>query len=232
MKKTIFIAFAAVLTLAGCSKQGLVKDPSKQSDLQAIAFNVQKQNMTKANLEDLKHYNFGVYAWKVGGNSLPDSKVMENYLVGYNGSNFGYAKSANATSTDNSPWFYEGLGTAEYNVAATGFYQPNQSEFMSANTNQYVRYWDLAYAKTNFYCYAPYNKNVTFTHGSSSSTMTFPATAVRDGYDEPLNSDYANYSRTLGEYMYAGVQGNSEGHCARPVSSALVSEYPCVWVHD
>ena len=41
--------------------------------------------------------------------------------------------------------------------------------------------------------------------------MTFPATgAIRDGYDEPLNSDYNAYSRTLGEFMYAGVQANNE----------------------
>jgi hypothetical protein len=79
------------------------------------------------------------------------------------------------------------------------------------NTNQYLRYWDLAYNKTNFYCYAPYNAKVTFSHvEDGTSTMTFPATeAIRDGYDMPQNSAYNAYSRTLGEFMYAGVQANN-----------------------
>ena len=68
----------------------------------------------------------------------------------------------------------------------------------------------MAYSHTNFYCYAPYNKNVTFTHSGTTSTMSFGATdTIRDGYDEPQNSAYANYSRTLGEYMYAGVQSDN-----------------------
>jgi hypothetical protein len=39
--------------------------------------------------------------------------------------------------------------------------------------------------------------------------MTFGAKVIRDGYDEHLNSDYVNHSRTLGEFMYAGVQATN-----------------------
>jgi hypothetical protein len=194
-----------------------------------IEFNVQKQNITRAaNLEDIKHYNFGVWAWKVEGkNSLPDAEVMNHYLVGYsNSSDKGYYYDASKTTTyattpgtvndHKSPWFYEGLGTSEYtyNTAGSLYYVNDLAsnspmawvDYKSVNDHQYLRYWDLAYNKTNFYCYAPYNKNVKFEHTGEYSTMTFDGTVIRDGYDEPLNSDYKAYSRTLGEFMYAGVQ--------------------------
>ena len=219
MKQSLLLAVAA-LALVGCSRQGLVTDPSQPNGkLVPVAFSVQRQNMTKAtNLEAVNHYNFGVFAYKVNGSnsSLADAEVMNNYLVGYsNGTDKGYDKTnattynpAAGTNKDHtSPWFYEGLGTAEYVYDGTaGFYKKDQTAYMSNNANQYLRYWDLAYANTNFYAYAPYNKNVTFTHASGESTMTFGgANTIRDGYDEPLNSAYNDYSRTLGEYMYAGV---------------------------
>ncbi len=219
MKQSLLLAVAA-LALVGCSRQGLVTDPSQPNGkLVPVAFSVQRQNMTKAtNLEAVNHYNFGVFAYKVNGSnsSLADAEVMNNYLVGYsNGTDKGYDKTnattynpAAGTNKDHtSPWFYEGLGTAEYVYdGSAGFYKKDQAAYMSNNANQYLRYWDLAYANTNFYAYAPYNKNVTFTHASGESTMTFGgANTIRDGYDEPLNSAYNDYSRTLGEYMYAGV---------------------------
>ena len=224
MKKLISL-FAIAAALVGCSRQGLVHEPANESHATpAISFTVEKQNITKAaNLETVKHYNFGVWAWKVQGkNELADAEIMNHYLVGFSGTigseKVGYDHTGCTTyvtepgTTDDhlSPWFYENLGTAEYTyVGDEGYYKKTDTDYMSANANQYLRYWDLAYANTNFYCYAPYNKDVTFVKGATTSTMTFPATAIRDGYDEPLNSDYANYSRTLGEYMYAGVQANN-----------------------
>lgn len=223
MKKSLLLAIAA-LALVGCSRHSLVTDPSEvNGKLVPVEFSVQRQNMTKAtNLEAVKHYNFGVFAWKVNGSStsLADAEVMNNYLVGWsNGSNKGYdmanattyAGTAGTTADHTSPWFYEGLGTVEYTYEGTdGFYKKTDANYMSKNANQYLRYWDLAYANTNFYAYAPYNKNVTFTHASGESTMTFGgANTIRDGYDEPLNSDYKAYSRTLGEYMYAGVHATN-----------------------
>lgn len=221
MKKSLLLAIAA-LALVGCSRHSLVTDPSEANGkLVPVEFSVQRQNMTKAtNLEAVKHYNFGVFAWKVNGsNSLADAEVMNNYLVGYsNGTDKGYDM-ANATTYKNatsslddhfSPWFYEGLGTKEYTKPGAKFYQTTDTDYMSNNEYQYLRYWDLAYGNTNFYAYAPYNKNVTFTHASGESTMTFgSANTIRDGYDEPLNSAYSAYSRTLGEYMYAGVHATN-----------------------
>ncbi len=224
MKKYLIFALAALATTVACSRHALVDSGLgvKDNGQVPIGFTVEKQNITRAaNLETVKHYNFGVWAWKVeGSNSLADQEIMNNYLVGWSdGASKGYEKTnattwaldAGTTADHTSPWFYEGLGTSEYTYeGSAGYYKKTDTDYMSKNANQYLRYWDLAYAKTNFYCYAPYNKNVTFTHTTGgNSTMTFPTTAIRDGYDEPQNTEYANYSRTLGEYMYAGKQATN-----------------------
>ena len=234
MKKYSLFAIGVAAALVGCSSDDVINDSTVRKSAETpIGFNVQKQNITRAaNLETVKHYNFGVWAWKVQGkNSLTDAEVMNHYLVGYSdGTSKGYyadqAKNTTWSNTDGvttnhndhlSPWFYEGLGTAEYAyTAAAGFYKSEDDglykydDYKSVNANQYLRYWDLAYEKTNFYCYAPYNKNVTFTKDATTSTMTFPATgAIRDGYDMPQNSAYGAYSRTLGEFMYAGQQATN-----------------------
>ena len=235
MKKLFLFATAAAL-MVGCSSNDLV-DSSRNGDLRAngevpIEFNVQKQNITRGtNLESVKHYNFGVWAWKVQGkNSLADMEVMNHYLVGYGGTNVGYDHSKATTYASvpgnikdhKSPWFYESLGYDEYtyNNSSSGLYYVNNLastspmawvDYKSVKDKQYLRYWDLAYNKTNFYCYAPYNAQVTFNHvDDGTSTMTFPATnSIRDGYDLPQNTAYNAYSRTLGEFMYAGVQATN-----------------------
>lgn len=208
MKKSILLISSAALALVGCSRTGLVNEQPETQKL-PIEFSVQKQNITKAaNLETVGHYNFGVFAWKVqGSNGLADGKVMDNYLVGWtNGSDKGYDRTKSESTT---PWFYAGLGTSEYNTTAAGYYKLTDTDYMSANEYQYVRYWDLAYAKTNFYCYAPYNKNVTFEKGATTSKMTFGATVIRDGYENPVNTAYGKYDRSLTEFMYAGVQAKN-----------------------
>lgn len=223
MKKSLILAIAAI-AMASCSSDELVSKPTTGET--PIAFSVEKANITRAkNLEDVNHYNFGVWAWKVNGkNSLNDAEVMNNYLVGYsNGSNKGYDKTNSTTwassvgsETDHtSPWFYEYLGTDEYKYNGNaGFYKNTDADYMSNKANQYLRYWDLAYANTNFYCYAPYVKNdatngkeVTFNH--STGEMKFAAKTIRDGYDETINSAYAAYDRSLSEFMYAGVQATN-----------------------
>jgi hypothetical protein len=192
---------------------------AKQATQTPIGFSVQRQNVTRSatNLETLKHYNFGVWAYKKGaktGISPDEALVMQHYLVGYsNGADKGYDKAAAttwATTTGTvidhtSPWFYEGLGTAQYTNPSSGFYQTSQTDYMSANTNQYLRYWDLAYTNTNFYCYAPYNKSVTFTE--SSKTITIPKSLLTDGYDEPLTGTAMNHN--LRDFMYAGKQATN-----------------------
>ncbi len=230
MRKSKLFAVVFAAALVGCSSDSLVDNSvMKKAKETPIGFSVQKQNITRAaNLETVKHYNFGVWAWKVGGkNSLADQEVMNHYLVGWSngvaatstdGTAIGYdptnattyATTAGTINDHTSPWFYEGLGTSEYTYTGTaGYYKKTQSDYMSANAKQYLRYWDLAYTSTNFYCYAPYNKNVTFEKKSDNSVMTFPASAIRDGYDEPQNTAYNANSRTLGEYMYAGVQATN-----------------------
>ncbi len=233
MKKSNLFAIAVAALLVSCSSDDLVNDAVEKKVREVpIGFSVQKQNITRANtaLEALNHYNFGVWAWKVSGkNSLADQEVMANYLVGWSGTVDSkkkgydptnattYATTAGTTADHTSPWFYEKLGTAEYTYTGTDDYYKwdgtnGDTNYMSANTNQYLRYWDLAYTNTNFYCYAPYNKNVTFAfdNNNHTGTMTFPATgAIRDGYQEPQNSAYATFDRSLSEFMYACVQATN-----------------------
>lgn len=201
MKKvTIFAAIA--MTMVGCSSDELVNSSTENKEA-PIAFSVEKKNISRAvqNLESLGHYNFGVWAYKYG-TSLTTQKVMDNYLVGYSdGKGKGYSN-ANVTTwaetigtqdDHKSPWFYEYLGTAEYqNTDATKGYLATQSAYMSANANQYLRYWDLAYTTTNFYAYAPYRSaGVTFDETTKKVTVAHGAQTA--GYDASLN-----------EFMYAG----------------------------
>lgn len=201
MKKvTIFAAIA--MTMVGCSSDELVNNSTENNEA-PIAFSVEKKNISRAvqNLESLGHYNFGVWAYKYG-TSLTTQKVMDNYLVGYSdGKGKGYSN-ANVTTwaetigtqdDHKSPWFYEYLGTAEYqNTDATKGYLATQSAYMSANANQYLRYWDLAYTTTNFYAYAPYRSaGVTFDETTKKVTVAHGAQTA--GYDASLN-----------EFMYAG----------------------------
>jgi len=212
MKRIYWIPLIMLAALSmGCSRHGLVNEPS-QEEVAPIEFSVQKENITRvANLEAVNHYNFGVWAWKVNGtNSLPDREVIRHYLVGWSdGTGKGYDKTG-ATTYHISPWFYEGLGNEDYTYSGeAGYYKATDADYMSAQAKQYLRYWDLAYENTNFFCYAPYNKNVSFSFNADNHTGTMSfgaANTIRDGYDEPQNSSYAHYDRSLGEYMYAGIQ--------------------------
>lgn len=207
MKKLAFLAVAAV-ALASCSSDDLV-DRSAAENEAPIAFSVEKKNMTRAaqNLEDLGHYNFGVWAYKYG-TGLSTQLVMDKYLVGYSdGAGKGYSN-ANVTTwastigtekDHTSPWFYEYLGTAEYlNEDVTKGYTKDKTAYMSANANQYLRYWDLKYTNTNFYAYAPYRATgVSFDEGTKKITVA--NTAQVAGYDDP----------SLQEFMYAGAQSTN-----------------------
>lgn len=202
MKKVIIFA-AIAMTMVGCSSDELVNSSTENKEA-PIAFSVEKKNITRGTaLENLGHYNFGVWAYKYG-EKLATQQVMGNYLVGYsNGSNEGYDKtnattwaSAIGTETDHtSPWFYEYLGTDEYKYDGTaGFYKASQEAYMSANANQYLRYWDLAYTSTNFYAYAPYRKSgVTFDEANKKVTVAHGAQTA--GYNDA----------SLQEFMYAGA---------------------------
>ena len=224
MKKNYLLAVAVATALGSCSSDELVNESAaSKSDKAPIGFSVEKQNITRAtNLETVNHFNFGAWAWKVKGkNGLNDAEVMNNYLVGYSDetNKKGYDhtgattwdQSAGDATDHKSPWFYEGLGNTQYKYTGTeGYYTTTDVNYLSSKDTQILRYWDLAYEKTNFYCYAPYNKNVTFEHAAGNSTMTFgDNNTIRDGYDKPLNTSYNGYDRSLSEYMYAGVQATN-----------------------
>ena len=211
--KKIFIHAVAVMALASCSNDSLVdnRGASGTESQSPIAFNVNKRNITRVvtnALEDKKHYNFGVWAYKTTGST--SQQVMNNYLVGYsNGSNLGYDISGSTTwasgagnqEDHKSPWFYEKLGKTEYNYTGNaGFYKKDQADFMSVNNNQYLRYWDLAYTNTNFYAYAPY-RSTGVTFDEATKTIIVAPSANTAAYDDP----------TLHEFIYAGAQAtNSE----------------------
>ncbi len=203
MKKvTIFAAIA--MTMVGCNSDELVNSSTENTEA-PIAFSVEKKNISRGTaLENLGHYNFGVWAYKYK-DGLTTQKVMDNYLVGYSNETIkkGYEHSGSTTwasaigsETDHtSPWFYENLGTSEYKYVGTdGYYTKNDGAYMSANANQYLRYWDLAYENTNFYAYAPYRSaGVTFDEGNKKVTVAHGAQTA--GYDDA----------SLNEFMYAGA---------------------------
>ena len=203
MKKvTIFAAIA--MTMVGCSSDELVNSSTENTEA-PIAFSVEKKNISRGTaLEELERYNFGVWAYKVKGSE--SQQVMNNYLVGYSdGAGKGYALNGATTWNANagtlqdhqSPWFYEKLGKEEYknDVAANG-YLAAQSDIMSANDYQYLRYWDLAYTNTNFYAYAPYKATgVSYTNGNI---------IVENGAQ---TASYGNNSKT--EFLYAGAKATN-----------------------
>ena len=207
MKKSLILAIAAI-AMASCSSDELVNKPTTGET--PIAFSVEKANITRGTqkLEATGHYNFGVWAYKYK-DGLTTQQVMDNYLVGYSdGSNLGYDKTnsttwdANAGSLDDhkSPWFYENLGKDEYTYDGTaGYYTKDQKAYMSANANQYLRYWDLKYTTTNFYAYAPYKASgVTFEE--TNKKITVDHAAQKAGYDDA----------SLDEFMYAGASSTND----------------------
>ena len=203
--KKLFILAAAALMFTACSKDSEVVPSGEKNDNTAIGFQVLNKNMSRSTsaMESVGHYNFGVWAYK---NTDAAHPIMANYLVGYFGSNVGYKKLTGTTNEGLtydptsivSDWGYEGLGTEQYTHATNGsgenFYTTDSIEYMSNNTYQYLRYWDLAANHVNFYAYAPYIKGAnTVTFDNEHHTMTFPVGSIVDGYD----------NASLYEYMYA-----------------------------
>lgn len=211
MKKSFFLAVAAVAMTACSNDVDLgMKDANKQTADNAIGFEVRNSNMSRAqNLQDTKHYNFGVFAYKqVDASNY--QQIMDGYLVGYLGTNVGYKQLLKTTDDglkyddptgSQSKWAYEGLGTKQYDhTANTGdehYYTTTNTEYMSNFEYQYLRYWDLSANHVNFFAYAPYvNGAKKVTYDNSTHTMTFPMGSIKDGVDDP----------SLFEYMYASKQ--------------------------
>lgn len=213
MKKILTYAVSA-LALASCSSDSLVSD-SPANTQAPIAFNVGQKNITRStNLEE-SHYNFGVWAYKYKtADATTGDVVMDHYLVGYsNGTDKGYDKTNVSTWADNagtlkdhtSSWFYEKLGKAEYNYTENaGFYKKTDTDYMSVNANQYLRYWDLSYNNTKFFAYAPYcNKKNSETNVNyvtfAGEKITVAKDANKAGYDNPAVNDF----------IYAGAQATN-----------------------
>jgi hypothetical protein len=222
MKKHFYFAFAVAAALASCSSDDVVNETvaAKQATQTPIGFSVQRQNVTRSTaMEQLGFYNFGVWAYKVNGkNGLSNAPVMEHYLVGYsNGSDLGYDKAAattwattTGTVTDHtSPWFYEGLGSSQYNYSGSDFYAKSLTDYMSNVEKQFLHYWDLAYTNTNFYCYAPYSHGNKVTFDSSNRKISIDNSIATDGYDERQNTSYPVYDHKLYEFMYGGAQATN-----------------------
>ena len=209
MKKVLLlVAVAAAMTACTSDVDLGMQQANKENADNAIGFQVLNKNMSRAALEDAKHYNFGVWAYK---NTDPGHDIMANYLVGYFGTGKGYKKSSNQTTWGDagsmtdllSLWAYEGLGTAEYEYTGVeGYYTKSQTAYMSNLANQYLRYFDESSANTKFYAYAPYiNSTTPVTFDNDSKVMTFPAGSVKEGYND----------ESLYEYLYAAkevVKGN------------------------
>lgn len=228
MKKSILFA-ASIALLASCANDEIIDNGSKIEKNVPITLSTNRQNITRAaTLETNEHYNFGASAYKYTTGSKNATVVMENYLVGYAGDKIGYAHditkqttwaSTIGSQTDHtSPWVYEGLGTSEYakasNETGENYYLKTDTRYMSQHANQYLRYWDLAYANTNFYCYAPYMASgVGLTvNADGSAEMAFDTkTSMKDGYDEPLNKAYidSKVDRSLSEFMFGGAKATN-----------------------
>ena len=204
MKKSIFLAVAAVAMTACSNDVDLgMKDANKQTADNAIGFQVLNKNMSRATsaLEEKGHYNFGVWAYK---NTDPTNNIMANYLVGYFGTNVGYNHEATTNDTYGSSssntdqislWGYMGLGTSQYNWATNSssqnFYTNSQTDYMSNWTKQFLRYWDLSSANTEFFAYAPYiHGSLTPTFAIADKKLSFPAGSIKDGYNDESKYEY------------------------------------------
>ena len=169
MKKILTCAVSA-LALASCSSDSLVSD-SPANTQAPIAFNVGQKNITRTVDDPSNLEKNGYYnfgVWAYKVNGSTSQNVMANYLVGYNGTN-GYPNADVAAST----WYYDGLNS------------------------QVLRYWDHSYPTTNFYAYAPYDANASFSE--ADKTITVSATA---GYAPTNDVIFAGKSVAETAYEY------------------------------
>ena len=209
MKKVLILACAALTACTNDIDLGPNKEQVETLS-NAIGFQMAKKNMTTTKatqtLQSQGHYNFGVWGYKAH-TGVGEPLIMENYLVGYmdETSNKGYfMTSANQTTLGDpsnsakgtSMWAYENLGSSDYTYAdSEGYYKKDQTEYMSNNANQYLRYWDLSSDRTTFYAYAPYvNKTASSTAGVTfdniSKTMSFPNGSIVMGKDQPADQEF------------------------------------------
>ena len=100
MKKVLILACAALTACTNDIDLGTNKEQVETLS-NAIGFQMAKKNMTTTKataLQDAKHYNFGVWGYKANtGVGAP--LIMENYLVGFGGTNVGYKMTTASQTT-------------------------------------------------------------------------------------------------------------------------------------
>ena len=199
--KTLFILSAAVLMLSACSDDRELGNPTPETKANAIGFEVLKKNVlvrsgSGTGLEETNHYNFGVFAYK---NSDATNNIMENYLVGYHGTDKGYDYSPNVAG-----WYYEGLGSSQYNYTGDNYYKSSDNFYMSNVGTQYLRYWDNSSESTSFYAYAPYiNGGTSVTFNNNTKELTLPAGSVTDGKDDRSKYEFMYAQTTVAKANYS-----------------------------
>ena len=213
MKKVLILACAALTACTNDIDLGPNKEQVETLS-NAIGFQMAKKNMTTTKatqtLQSQGHYNFGVWGYKAS-TSFGATKIMENYLVGFGGTNVGYKMTTTSQTTwgdapgtekGKSLWAYENMGNTQYshtsNVGDEHYYLNSEDAYKSNIDKQYLRYWDLSSARTAFYAYAPYVNSTSDpvkleeNPGGNSKLMTFPKGTIKMGTDASQN-----------EFMYA-----------------------------
>lgn len=200
-KSLLYISMA--LALGSCVSDSIVEAPATEQlgKAKAIRFAVSQHNTTRATfLQDIGHYNFGIFGYKSNDASSP---VLENYMVGYydDQASRGYYMSLETQPTlgdreevvdGKSYWAYENLGSSDYTYTGTaGFITAGQSEYMSNHSHQSMVYWDPKAPYTTFYAYTPYIHGAgTATFDASTGKMSLPAISMTDGYDNSEAYEY------------------------------------------
>ena len=211
MKQLFIYSMAAVLSLTACSNDRELGGNDSQTQANAIGFQVIKKNVlvrgesttigsqTTVQLENAGHYNFGVFAYK---NSDATNNIMENYLVGYHGTNIGYDY-----NTNNAGWYYEGLGSSQYTYEGNDYYKQSDNFYMYNVGTQYLRYWDNSSTSTSFYAYAPYiNGGTTAIFDNATKELTLPAGFVTDGKDDCSKFEFMYAQATVDKTNYSNMK--------------------------
>lgn len=191
-KKLTYIIIIAAILLCSCSSDDISNDEPDQPvapERDAVVFaGPQALAMTRSTttLQDIGHYDFGMFAYKEQASGSGSVATMNNFLVGYDDGTGSHYKHSSATTWAKdsrkgySPWFYEGLNS-----------QP-------------IVYWDKSYAQNSFYYYSPYRQNDSITFDRTAESFTISNGILSDDYDNAIDgySQYAKGDAAKREFLY------------------------------